>query len=101
MELEGRPSGKVIGHLAAVTAAPHIRSELPLPLLSEHTLGWGSYFVYFGSRTSQPARARAFIDLVVKRLSLIVRVNQHTVTLDCDGQMWRVAFELLRHLVDV
>ena len=27
--------------------------------------------------------------------------NQHTATLDCDGQKWRVAFELLRHLVDV
>ena len=35
------------------------------------------------------------------RVSLIVRVNQHTATLDCDGQKWRVAFELLRQLVDV
>jgi hypothetical protein len=35
------------------------------------------------------------------RVGLIVRVNQHTVTLDCDGQKWRVAFELLRHLVEV
>ncbi len=34
------------------------------------------------------------------RVGLIVRVNQHTATLDCDGQKWRVAFELLRHLVD-
>jgi hypothetical protein len=28
-----------------------------------------SYFVYFGSRTSQPMRARAFIDLAVQRLA--------------------------------
>jgi DNA invertase Pin-like site-specific DNA recombinase len=35
------------------------------------------------------------------RVSLIVRVNQRTATLDCDGQQWRVGFELLRHLVDV
>jgi len=35
------------------------------------------------------------------RVGLIVRVNQHTATLDCDGQKWRVAFELLRPLVDV
>jgi len=35
------------------------------------------------------------------RVGLIVRVNQHTATLDCDGQKWRVAFEFLRHLVDV
>jgi hypothetical protein len=31
--------------------------------------GFASYFVYFGSRTSQPARARAFIDLAVARLT--------------------------------
>jgi len=35
------------------------------------------------------------------RVGLIVRVNLHTATLDCDGQKWRVAFELLRPLVDV
>lgn len=38
------------------------------------------------------------------RIGLIVRVNhvnQHTATLDWDGQKWRVAFGLLRHLVDV
>lgn len=27
------------------------------------------YFVYYGSRTSQPARARAFVDLAVERLT--------------------------------
>jgi hypothetical protein len=35
------------------------------------------------------------------RVGLIVRVNQHTATLDCDGQKWRVAFEFLRPLVDI
>ena len=35
------------------------------------------------------------------RVGLIVRVNQRTATIDCDGQSWRVAFGLLRHLVDV
>lgn len=35
------------------------------------------------------------------RVGLIVRINQRTATLDCDGQQWRVGFELLRHLVDV
>lgn len=35
------------------------------------------------------------------RLGLIVRINQRTATLDCDGQTWRVAFGLLHHLVDV
>ena len=43
-----------------------------------------------------------FIDKNLRhRAGLIVRVNQHTATLDCDGQKWRVAFELLRHLVAV
>ncbi len=43
-----------------------------------------------------------FIDKNLQhRVGLIVRINQHTATLDCDGQKWRVAFELLRHLVDV
>ena len=35
------------------------------------------------------------------RIGLIVRINQHTATLDCDGQKWRVGFQFLRHLVDV
>lgn len=35
------------------------------------------------------------------RVGLVVRINQRTATLDCDGQTWRVAFCLLRHLVDV
>jgi hypothetical protein len=44
----------------------------------------------------------AFTDTNLKhRVGLIVRVNQHTATLDSDGQKWRVAFGLLRHLVDV
>ena len=43
-----------------------------------------------------------FIDKNLQhRVGLIVRVNQHTATLDCDGQKWRVAFELLRPLVNV
>ena len=43
-----------------------------------------------------------FIDKNLQhRVGLIVRVNQHTATLDCDSQKWRVAFELLRPLVEV
>jgi hypothetical protein len=36
-----------------------------------------------------------------RRVGLVVRINQRTATLDCDGQGWRVAFGLLHHLVDV
>lgn len=43
----------------------------------------------------------SFIDRDLQhRVGLIVRVNQQTATLDCDGQSWRVAFGLLRHVVD-
>lgn len=35
------------------------------------------------------------------RVGLIVRINQRTATLDCDGQTWRVGFGLLRPLFDI
>ena len=35
------------------------------------------------------------------RVGLIVRINQRTATLNCDGQTWRVGFGLLRPLVDI
>ena len=69
LELRAVLGGRVIGQLAAVTAAPHVRSGALVPLLVEHALDRGSYFVYFGSRTSQPARARALIELAVARLA--------------------------------
>jgi hypothetical protein len=43
----------------------------------------------------------SFIDRDLQhRVGLIVRMNQQTATLDCDGQTWRVAFGLLRHVVN-
>ena len=68
LELRAVLAGHVIGQLAGVTAAPFIRSGQLVPLLVDHMPDRASYFVYFGSRSSQPARARAFIDLAVKRL---------------------------------
>lgn len=68
-ELQAVLAGKVLGQLAGVTAAPYIRSGQLVPILSDHMPDFASYFVYFGSRTSQPARARAFIDLAVERLT--------------------------------
>ncbi|MEJ5128741.1 LysR family transcriptional regulator [Comamonas sp. MYb21] len=67
-ELDAVLAGKVLGQLAGVTAAPYIRDGRLVPLLVEHTPEYIHYFVYFGSRSSQPARARAFIDLAVERL---------------------------------
>jgi DNA-binding transcriptional LysR family regulator len=68
LELHAVLAGRVIGQLAGVTAAPYIRAKQLVPLLVEHIPDRYSYFVYYGSRSAQPARARAFIDLVVKRL---------------------------------
>ncbi|MBT9502412.1 MAG: LysR family transcriptional regulator [Burkholderiaceae bacterium] len=67
-ELQAVLAGRVLGQLAGVTAAPYIRSGQLVPILADHMPDFASYFVYFGSRTSQPARARAFIDLAVERL---------------------------------
>lgn len=69
LELHAVLSGKVLGQLAGATAAPYIRSGQLVPILLKHVPDIASYFVYFGSRTSQPARARAFVDLAVERLT--------------------------------
>lgn len=69
LELHAVLAGRVIGQLAGVTAAPYIRSRQLVPLLVDHMPDRYSYFVYYGSRNAQLARARAFIDLVVARLA--------------------------------
>jgi len=69
LELHAVLAGRVIGQLAGVTAAPYIRSRQLVPLLIEHIPDRYNYFIYYGSRTSQPARARAFIELAVARLT--------------------------------
>jgi DNA-binding transcriptional LysR family regulator len=69
LELQAVLAGQAIGQLAGVTAAPYIRSGRLVPLLVEHMSDRASYFVYFGSRSSQPARARAFVDLAVRTLA--------------------------------
>lgn len=68
VELQAVLAGRVIGQLAGVTAAPYIRSGQLVPLLAGHMPEGANYFIYFGSRSSQPARVRAFIDLVLQRL---------------------------------
>lgn len=68
-ELQAVLAGKVLGQLAGVTAAPYLRDGRLVPILPEHMPDYGNYHVYFGSRTSQPLRARAFIDLAVQRLT--------------------------------
>ena len=38
---------------------------------------------------------------LIQRLGAIVRLNQKTATVSCDGQEWRVSYALLRHVVDL
>lgn len=68
LELSAVLAGRVLGQLAGLTAAPYIRARQLVPLLVDHIPDRYSYFVYYGSRNAQPARARAFIDLVLERL---------------------------------
>lgn len=69
LELQAVLAGKVLGQLAGATAAPFIRSGQLIPILLDHIPDMASYFVYYGSRSSQPARARAFVDLAIERLT--------------------------------
>ena len=38
---------------------------------------------------------------LIQHLGSIVRLNQKTATVSCDGHEWRVSFALLRHVIDV
>lgn len=69
IETEAVLAGHVIGQLTGVAAAAHIRSGRLAPLLPQHMADRSSVFVYYGSRTAQPARVRAFIDLAAARLA--------------------------------
>ncbi len=70
MDLEARAvvAGQAIGQLIGVTAAPLVRAGVLVPLLTQHVTDHLGLHVYYGSRSAQPARARAFIDLAVERL---------------------------------
>ncbi len=68
IEIEAVLAGHVIAMLTGVTAAAHIRAGRLVPLLTAYIPDHMGVYVYYGSRTSQPARARAFIELAVERL---------------------------------
>ncbi len=71
IELEARAvvAGLVIGQLIGITAAPLVRAGRLVPLLTEHLATHLGLFVYYGSRSAQPARVRAFIDLAVEMVA--------------------------------
>jgi DNA-binding transcriptional LysR family regulator len=69
LETEAVLAGHVIGSMTSVSASAHIRAGRLIPLLSEHAADRSAVFVYYGSRAAQPARAKAFIDLAIQRLT--------------------------------
>lgn len=69
LEVESVLSGLMIGQLMGSSAAAHIRSGRLIPLLTDHVADDKSIFIYYGSRTAQPTRVRAFIDRAIERLA--------------------------------
>lgn len=68
LELKAVLAGRCIAQLTGASAAPYLRSGTLLPVLTQHMPEVGNYFVYYGSRHSQPVRARAFIEFTLQKL---------------------------------
>lgn len=68
LEVEAVLSGQVIGQLSGVSVAGLIRAHRLVPLLPQHMTDHLNAYLYYGSRSAQPSRVRAFIDLAVERL---------------------------------
>lgn len=91
LELQVVLAGQVIGQLTNLSAAAHVRTghlvPLLLPYVSEH---YGVY-LYYGSRTAQPKRVRAFVDLAVARLQDAPAHVLSRRELEAAAQAWRRA----------
>lgn len=68
LELQAVLSGQVIGQLANFSAAAHIRAGRLVPVLVPHLSTHIGMHLYYGSRTAQPRRVRAFLDMAIARL---------------------------------
>ena len=68
LELQAVLAGQVIGQVANLSAASHLRAGRLVPLLLPHMSAHFGVHVYYGSRASQPRRVRAFIDTVIAKL---------------------------------
>jgi len=68
LELQAVLAGQVIGQISNLSAAEHVRSGTLVPVLLPHMTDHIGVHLYYGSRTAQPKRVRAFIDLAIQRL---------------------------------
>ena len=69
LELQAVLAGQMIGQISNLSAAGHIRKGLLVPVLLQHMSDHIGVHLYYGSRTAQPKRVRAFIDLAIRHLA--------------------------------
>lgn len=69
LELQAVLAGQVIGQISNLAAAGPIRQGRLVPVLLEHVSDHIGLHLYYGNRTAQPRRVRAFIDLAIQRLA--------------------------------
>jgi DNA-binding transcriptional LysR family regulator len=69
LELQAVLAGQVIGQIANLSAADHIRAGRLVPVLLQHVSEHIGVHLYYGSRNAQPRRVRAFIDLALEMLA--------------------------------
>jgi len=91
LELQAVLSGQVIGQLMNLTAAQHIRAGRLVPLLLPYLSAHYGVYLYYGSRTAQPKRVRAFIDLAVERLQDAPAFVLGGKELEAAAKAWRRA----------
>ncbi|VVD31697.1 protein of unknown function [Paraburkholderia dioscoreae] len=68
LEVQAVLAGQVIGQLASFSAASHVRAGRLVPVLLQHMSAHIGLHLYYGNRTAQPKRVRAFLDLAFARL---------------------------------
>jgi DNA-binding transcriptional LysR family regulator len=91
LELQVVLAGQVIGQLTNLSAAPHIRTGRLVPLLLPNISAHYGVYLYYGSRSAQPKRVRAFIDLAVARLHNAPAFVLGGKELEAAAQSWRRA----------
>ena len=68
LEMQAVLAGQVIGQLSNLSAAGAVRGGKLVPVLLQHISDHIGLHLYYGNRTAQPKRVRAFIDLALRRL---------------------------------
>ncbi len=68
LELQAVLTGQVMGQLSNMSVAGHIRTGQLVPVLLQHMSEHIGLHLYYGNRTAQPKRVRAFIDLAIQRM---------------------------------